>query len=300
MNFKKLLIVIFGLMFWSTSHAGQDRDISYARQCGELAASYSREECLRTLQEMVNSQKPTVAAKSFAHYSIAALHLGRLKTDNSPSKYSCNGWSEYSIEIDDQRISDQKGRASAEEHLNAVLSDLMNITDSRWASAEYHTQYLSCAYYFLGVIKRHEGKDEESLLYLKKFKEFRKADDLYSPISYEISRFEQEIRERKIKQDRLIKEQEEDRARLAKIAAEEALKSNPEYIRNSAENEIKNLRSIKEKLYAELEEERRIGKISGYVNSKRLHDLGRAIVGIEDEININLKLYKDNGGREKY
>jgi len=79
-------------------------------------------------------------------------------------------------------------------------------------------------------------------------------------------------------------------------AREEARRNSPEYKRAAAEQHIKRMRAEIAAAKSRIGEERRIGQVSGYVDSRKLHELGSLIVAAEREIERSWLIYKSNGG----
>jgi hypothetical protein len=95
--------------------------------------------------------------------------------------------------------------------------------------------------------------------------------------------------------ERLLAEKE--RERQAKEAREQAIRNSPQFKRNEAQQNIKLLRQQIEQAQRRMDEERRVGLVSGYVNASKLHELGSFIVGAESEIQRQWQIYKSNGGQ---
>jgi hypothetical protein len=86
--------------------------------------------------------------------------------------------------------------------------------------------------------------------------------------------------------------------RKAQEAKEAAIRSTPDYKRNSARNSIVQLRQRINNANNLIDEENRVGAISGYVNAVKLHELGSLVVFLEKEMRKEWEIYKSNGGTE--
>jgi hypothetical protein len=84
--------------------------------------------------------------------------------------------------------------------------------------------------------------------------------------------------------------------RAADDKRQSALEKTPAYKRQAAYAAVRNLRHQLEQANSAIEEERRVGAVSGYVDATRLHGLGAMVVGLQDEITRQFEIYKGNGG----
>lgn len=92
---------------------------------------------------------------------------------------------------------------------------------------------------------------------------------------------------------------ENERTRLAAEAKEQAIRNSPQFKRNEAQQSITRLRQQIDQAQKSMDEERRVGLISGYVNASKLHELGSFVVGVENETQRQWRIYKENGGQAK-
>jgi len=96
-------------------------------------------------------------------------------------------------------------------------------------------------------------------------------------------------------------ESDAERARYAdeveqKRQLEVARRNTPQYKRDSAASEIRNVRAQIAEVKQSIADEQRVGDISGYVSASKLHDLGSALVFLENRQSVNWATYKRNGG----
>jgi len=124
------------------------------------------------------------------------------------------------------------------------------------------------------------------------------------------------LNEQRLREE-LLRREEEERSRLDKLEKEElqrklqekaeavrreeeekeiARKASPSYKRELAEQNIKRMRAEIRAAEVRIAEERRVGNLSGYVDKRRLHELGSLIVAAEREIVRNWVIYRENGG----
>jgi hypothetical protein len=104
--------------------------------------------------------------------------------------------------------------------------------------------------------------------------------------------------ERKMEQEKEASRiaDEKERQRRDNEARELSARSTPQYKRGAAVEEIKKIKSQVYRANKAMEEENRIGVISGYVNATRLHDIGAYIVKSQQELDRQWEIYKYNGG----
>ena len=82
-------------------------------------------------------------------------------------------------------------------------------------------------------------------------------------------------------------------ADLNKSKKDAEIKASPKYRRTEALRQIEYGNQTIKDCYAAIEEENRIGRISGYVNSRRLHDLGALILNTEKINSMQKKIIQD-------
>lgn len=320
MKLGKFIVILVTLMFCATSQAGTTWDIIRVRQYGSELSLHSREEGLRELQKIVDNTKKSHDVKVFAHYSIAALYLGQLAPLVLPasSDYRPNGGDQFNgfslIYIDRNQFFVRENRASAKEHLEKVVSGLGGIKGALLSPASDLIKELSYAYLYLGLIDNAEGNYESALSYYNQFQntgflsaegqqkvgyEIRDVTTKLNQIENQRLAEERAVKQAEIENEKAIQAQEEEQARLAEEARVREIQSRPEYKRKAAEEEIRVLRSQLEQLHSAMEEEHRIGRISGYVNATRMHDLGANVVASENQLSEQWVIYKRNGGKAK-
>lgn len=86
------------------------------------------------------------------------------------------------------------------------------------------------------------------------------------------------------------------RLRQEKEAREAAYRESPAGKRDWARSHILRMREEIRLAKERISDERRVGAISGYVDKRRLHELGSLIVAAEREIDRAWKIYRENGG----
>lgn len=92
---------------------------------------------------------------------------------------------------------------------------------------------------------------------------------------------------------------EKERSRKIAEAQEKEIRNSPQFKQNESQKTIKQLQQQIEATQQRINEEKKIGMISGYVNAAKLHELGSFIVSTENEIQRQWKIYKENGGKAK-
>jgi len=109
---------------------------------------------------------------------------------------------------------------------------------------------------------------------------------------------EERIRQAKLDQEELRRQAQAtaEAARQEEEAKEAARRATPMYKRDLAEQQIKRMRAEIQAAQVRISEEQRVGRLSGYVDKRRLHELGSLIVAAEREISRNWIIYRENGG----
>lgn len=117
---------------------------------------------------------------------------------------------------------------------------------------------------------------------------------------------EEAARTERIEAERLEKErekvrlaEEQKKIKKAEEARLAALKETPQYKMNEAANQVRMAQRFITGAQSAIENEKEIGRVSGYVNTSRLHEAGSAIVYYEKMQQNQWKIYKANGGQAK-
>jgi hypothetical protein len=90
--------------------------------------------------------------------------------------------------------------------------------------------------------------------------------------------------------------QRERRSHQALVEGRSRLAKRPKAKRGEAEKQIRRLRAVESQAQAAIDEERKIGEVSGSINRARLHEAGLVIVRSREAIERQFAIYKSNGG----
>ena len=109
-------------------------------------------------------------------------------------------------------------------------------------------------------------------------------------------REQREAQEREAREEQERRLAEEEQIKKAAAEKEQAYRNSPAFKRDEAQQAIRNLRYDIKELKQRVDEEHRIGLMSGYEDRVLLHQLASNIVRFEKEMQWQWQIYKANGG----
>lgn len=133
----------------------------------------------------------------------------------------------------------------------------------------------------IAKIKTDEHKEKERLL-----EQIRHAERLENERQLTVAKQQEQ-------------EQREEQEAAIRLAAEQKRKNTPEYKRELAKAQIIDLRAALLRIQALIDEEKRVAAVSGYQDARKLYDLGRETIFLENRLNEAWEVYIANGGTEK-